>query len=69
MVADEPENADNKAEEVELQDENQPNKICTVESILFTAFHHVQCAICMSMHTLIETKFCSMSTMQLKNVI
>jgi hypothetical protein len=35
MVADEPENADNKAEDVELQDENQPNKICTVESILF----------------------------------
>lgn len=35
MVADEPENADNKGEEVELQDENQPNKICTVESILF----------------------------------
>jgi hypothetical protein len=36
MVADEPENADNKAEDVELQDDNQPNKICTVESILFT---------------------------------
>jgi hypothetical protein len=32
MVADEPENAENQAEDVELQDENQPNKICTLES-------------------------------------